>query len=300
MRYEQKREGQGLEAGVTREFTGVLVCRDWEADVVANTSIEVRQLASGAAEMRLVYFKDTTDVRSVPIGARVFADLAAALFAPKAEGPVMAEPIPLGAGRLDLTASGRMSYRLYWDWTADAGIGLGIDIAAGVTRVTITGEGGRPVVVSSTSWEVERHWRRLLYAGTVADQPEWWARGVQGRHADETPDVVNLVPTAKPARASRPPGMSRFSPTPRRRYPRIHMEGGAVLGVRRGKGREVTYAPKLEITVADGHVCALVGEGERPVMSNHPAVVAFFESFDEALRRDKRRQLGEQTLGVEP
>jgi len=30
-------------------------------------------------------------------------------------------------------------------------------------------------------------------------------------------------------------------------------------------------------------------------MSNHPAVVAFFASFDEALRRDKRRQLREQT-----
>ena len=46
MRYEQKREGQGLEAGVTREFTGVLVCRDWEADVIANTSIEAEAPAA--------------------------------------------------------------------------------------------------------------------------------------------------------------------------------------------------------------------------------------------------------------
>jgi len=298
MRYEQKLAGQGLEPGVTREFTGVLVCRDWEADVIANTLIEVRQLAGGAAELRLVHLKDKTDVRSVPIGEAALEALAAALFGPKAEDPTVAEPIPLGAGRPDLMASGMMSYRLRWAWQADASPRFGVEIAEGVTRVTITGEGDRPVVVSSTSWEVERHWRRLLYAGIVADQPDWWARGVQGQRADETPAVVNLVPTAKPAR-SRPPGMSRFSPTPRRRYPRIRMEGGAILGVRRGKGREFTYAPKLDITLEDGHVCAIVGQGERPVMSTHPAVVAFFESFDEALRRDKSRQLRKQNAAEE-
>jgi len=92
-----------------------------------------------------------------------------------------------------------------------------------------------------------------------------------------------------------PPGMSRVSPTPRRRYPRIRMQGGATLGVRRGEGRESTYAPKLDITVENGHVCAFVGLDDRPVMSTHPAVVAFFESFDEALRRDKSRQRREQT-----
>ena len=68
-----------------------------------------------------------------------------------------------------------------------------------------------------------------------------------------------------------------------------------MLGVRRGKGREFLYGPKLDITVEDGHVCAIVGLDDRPVMSNHPAVVAFFESFDEALRRDKSRQVREQT-----
>jgi len=95
------------------------------------------------------------------------------------------EPIPLGAGRPDLTVVGRMSYRLYWDWTADGGIGLDIEIAEGVTRVTITGEGDRWVVVSSASWEVERHWRRLLYAGIVADQSDWWTLPVNGREVDE-------------------------------------------------------------------------------------------------------------------
>jgi len=137
MRIEQKLAGQGLEAGVARELTGVLVCRDWEADVIANTSIHAT------------------------------------------------EPTPLDAGRPDLTASGKMSYRLRWAYRADASPRFSVEIAGGVTRVTITGEGGRPSVVSSASWEVERHWRRLLYAGIVADQSDWWTVPVNGREEEE-------------------------------------------------------------------------------------------------------------------
>jgi len=112
----------------------------------------------------------------------------------------------------------------------------------------------------------------------------------------ERPSSQDATDDAQPVHHE-PPGLRWFSPRPRRRYPRIHMAGGAALGVRRGKGREFTYAPKLEIAVADGHVCAFVGLDNRPVMSTHPAVVAFFESFDEAMRRDKSRQLREQTAG---
>ncbi len=112
----------------------------------------------------------------------------------------------------------------------------------------------------------------------------------------ERPSSQDATDDAQPVHHE-PPGLRWFSPRPRRRYPRIHMAGGATLGVRRGKARESVYAPKLEITVADGHVCAFVGLDNRPVMSTHPAVVAFFESFDEAMRRDKSRQLREQTSG---